>query len=1032
VPDIVRKLLPILFLSVSIVFLLPAVAPFHARAQISVTTGHTGQELAEYLLGRGIQVFNVSLTGAADICGKFTNRNSNLAMDSGVVLTSGLAKNVRTSVGINSLPGALASNDRGGRGDADIDRLLQQAGAPPALRSLDACVLEFDFVPTGDSVSFKYTFGSEEYPTYNCSDYNDLFIFYISGPGISGKKNMATVPGTNIPVAINSINNGIVNPRSNITNCEALGAGCPFTQYYVDNSNAGSIVYNGLTVTLRAVHAVRPCQIYHLKMVIADLGDGALDSGVFLEGGSFQSEYATLTYSGPTDNNGEPLLTEGCEPAQVFVRYSRPLPQAKDLQLETGGDAENFLDLSPFVPSSVTLPSGETLISFPISAVQDMFDEGDEYVTIFVSPKTCGTPIFTDSLRIRIRDYKKLNVVPDSSGVCPGNNVQLNVVSPGLSNFIWSPAAGLSNINISNPLAQPDTTTLYSVVANSTPTCRSKGTALVQVKDSASIQWIKRDISCFGNDGSITVIPGFSWVSPQYSINGSPFSPLSRFLNLSPGFYVVRVLDATGCLTSRSFTLVRLEDVTATIRLVTANCFGINGKVIVTATGGQRPYQYSLNGLNYNTDSTIILEAGPRTVFVKDDNGCTFSMPFTLLSDPPIRFNMAITPDSCRGLADGTITINANGGSGLYEYSSNGTVYQPGNRLRLTAGVYDITVRDDKECFTTLPATVPLNNTLVLDAGLDSTICEGKSFIIPATGNADAYEWSPATGLSDAQILRPLASPDVTTEYKIKGTSGLCEKTDSLTIFVNKAPFANAGNDTTICYNDKAQLNGSGSLRYIWYPAQYISNRNIANPMVYPRRTGAYWLHVIDEKGCRSLVPDSVLITVVAPVKAFAGNDTIVTINQALQLNASGGTSYIWSPPTGLNDAQIANPIAILQNHQTYQLTAITPEGCIGSTTINIKVFKGPEIYVAGAFTPNDDGNNDILFAIPAGIKKFTYFKIYNRWGKEVFSTTDYRKGWNGRLLERDQPTDAYIWMASAEDINGKTLFRKGSVVLIR
>jgi gliding motility-associated-like protein len=1018
-------------LFVSTVFLLPAVAPNHARAQISLTTGHSAQELAEYLLGRGIEVFNVSLTGADGISGKFTNRNSNLIMDSGIVLTSGLAKNVRTNIGINSLPGSFANNDRGGRGDDDIDRLLQQGGAPPTLRSQDACVLEFDFVPTGDSVSFRYTFGSEEYPAFNCSTFNDIFLFYISGPGISGKKNMATIPGTNIPVAINSINNGIVNPRTNITNCLALGPGCPYTQYYVDNSNAGSIVYNGLTVNLRASYPVRACQVYHLKMVIADIGDGAYDSGVFLEAGSFQSEYATLTYNGPLDN-GEPTLTEGCDTAQITVRYSRPLPLPKNLLFETGGNAENFLDLSPFVASSLTLPAGETQITFPLSAVQDLFEEGDEYVTIFVSPKTCGSPIFTDSLRIRIRDYKKLNVAPDSAGICPGNSVQLNVTTPGLSNFIWMPAAGLSSTTIPNPIAQPDTTTLYSVIGNSTPSCRSKGTALVQVKDSTSLQWIKRDISCFGNDGSITVIPGFSWVLPQYSINGSPFTPVNRFLNLSPGFYVVRVRDATGCLVSRSFTLVQLEDVRATIRLVTANCFGINGKVIVTATGGQRPYQYSLNGFNYQTDSTIILEAGPRTVFVKDDNGCIFSTSFTVLSDPPIRFNMIVTPDSCRGLLDGTITINANGGSGLYEYSSNGTVYQPRNLLQLTAGVYDITVRDDKECFTTLPATVPLNNTLLLDAGLDSTICEGKSFIIPATGNANDYMWLPPTGLSDPQILRPVASPVITTKYKIIATSGLCEKTDSLTIFVNKAPIANAGNDTTICYTDMAQLNGSGSVQFIWYPAQYINNRNIANPMVYPRRTQPYWLHVIDDKGCRSLLPDSLLITVVQPVKAYAGNDTIVTINQPLQLNASGGTSYIWSPPTGLNDAQIANPIAILQNHQTYQLTAITPEGCSGSTTINIKVFKGPEIYVAGAFTPNADGQNDVLFAIPAGIKKFTYFKIYNRWGKEVFTTTDYRMGWNGRLLERDQPTDTYIWMASAEDINGRVLFRKGTVVLVR
>ncbi|MBL7729056.1 MAG: choice-of-anchor L domain-containing protein, partial [Dinghuibacter sp.] len=968
------------------------------QAQININPVQSGQELVDFLLGRGIVAFNIQYNGSDFMSGIFRNRANALALDSGIVLTSGLAQNIRTDRGINSPPSVLASNDRGGRGDSDIDQILQALGAPPLIRSRDACILEFDFIPTGDTVSFRYTFGSEEYPDYNCSSFNDMFLFFISGPGITGRKNMAIVPGTaNIPVAINSINNGVVNPRSNIVNCEALGAGSPFTQFYVDNTGGSDIVYNGLTVTLRAFQAVLPCRMYHMKLVIADLGDGQFDSGVFLEAGSFQSEYATLAYNGPRNIYGEPTLTEGCDSATITINYSRPLPGNRDLLLETGGTAENSLDLSPFVLPSITLPAGQTSVSFPLSAVQDGISDDNEYLTIYVSPKSCGTPILTDSLRIRISDYKRAEVQPPRIGLCPGNGgAQLNVITPGLTNYLWTPAAGLNNTTIPNPFALPDTTTLYTVTATITSTCKAKGESLVEIKDSTSIVWYQRDISCVGNDGSITVIPGYSWVNPEFSLNGGPFTTNNIFSGLVPGWYVVTVRDATGCSLRKTFHLIALEALSATIVLTAANCFGRNGKIVVTPRGGVSPYQYSLDGLNYQTDNNITLDAGPRTLYVKDFAGCMFTLPFTLGSDAPIQFSTQITPDSCRGLADGSITITATGGSGTYKYSTNGTTFQPGNFFRLVAGTYTVTVEDDKGCFATRSQTVPLNNTVTLEAGADSTICEGKTINIRATGNALRYLWTPATGLNYDTLLQPLATPSVTTLYKITATSGLCVRTDSLTIVVNRAPVANAGPDTAICYGDNAQLQGSGSLQYVWFPAQYISNRNIANPVVYPRRTGPYWLHVISDKGCRSLLPDSVQITVVPPVRPFAGNDTIVSINQPVQLQATGGTRFIWQPATGLNNAQIANPVATLQNHQTYTITAYTPEGCSGSTTLNIKVYRGPEIYVAGAFTPNADGQNDILFAVPAGIKQFRYFRVFNRWGKEVFATNNYRNGWNG------------------------------------
>jgi hypothetical protein len=147
----------------------------------------------------------------------------------------------------------------------------------------DATVLEFDFTSTSDSVEFRYVFASEEYNEYVDLGFSDLFGFFISGPNIVGTQNIALVPNTNTPVSIDSINNGNspggVVPTGPCMNC----------QYYVDNTFGTVLEYDGHTTVLTAKAGVIPCETYHLKLVIADVGDGVFDSVFFLKVGSFKS-----------------------------------------------------------------------------------------------------------------------------------------------------------------------------------------------------------------------------------------------------------------------------------------------------------------------------------------------------------------------------------------------------------------------------------------------------------------------------------------------------------------------------------------------------------------------------------------------------------------------------------------------------------------------------------------------------------------------------------------------------------------------
>ena len=188
--------------------------------------------------------------------------------------------------------------------------------------------------------------------------------------------------------------------------------------------------------------------------------------------------------------------------------------------------------------------------------------------------------------------------------------------------------------------------------------------------------------------------------------------------------------------------------------------------------------------------------------------------------------------------------------------------------------------------------------------------------------------------------------------------------------------------------------------------------------------------------GCVSA--DIVKMINIGDVHAIASNDTLILKNVPFPLhvtyggNFNGVPTFSWSPSTGLNNAQSQNPTAILQNDITYIVTVTTPQGCEAKDSVNIIVFKGSAVYVPTGFTPNEDGKNDFLRGLYVGIKKVHYFRIYNRWGQQIFSTSSLSEGWDGTIKGVKQQTGTYVWMLKAEDIAGKIYEMKGISTLIR
>lgn len=248
------------------------------RAQIIVNNNIPVEQLViDEITGAGISASFISCSGdSVSNIGTFSG-SSNIGFGDGVIMATG---NISVCIGPNDQ--SSASLGGGTAGDVDLDSLF---GAD----TYDAFVIEFDFVPATDSIELTFVFGSEEYPEYVCSDFNDIFAFLLSGPNPDSiapydKTNIAKIPGTSLPVAINSVNPGV--PGQNYTNNGCLTLS--YSSLYVDNTTGSTIQYDGFTVPLTIYANVFADSLYHIKFAIADDYDGSYDSGVFLKKNSFK------------------------------------------------------------------------------------------------------------------------------------------------------------------------------------------------------------------------------------------------------------------------------------------------------------------------------------------------------------------------------------------------------------------------------------------------------------------------------------------------------------------------------------------------------------------------------------------------------------------------------------------------------------------------------------------------------------------------------------------------------------------------
>jgi gliding motility-associated-like protein len=416
------------------------------RAQLITNNSLNPQGLVQnILLGNGVTVSNVTYNGSPVAIAQFTAANTTLGINSGIVMTTGTTlPNGDGPQGPNDASGAGVDNNMGGF------NLLSQA--IQGTQTYNAAILEFDFIPYADTVRFKYVFGSDEYPEFappNNTTYNDVFGFFISGPGITGFQNIAKLPNGAV-VSINNVNT-ITNPFYFVNNGD--GNTAPY------NQSPQYIQYDGFTKVLEAVSQVQCGQTYHLILAIADVGDGQWDSGIFLEANSLSTITPVEiehTLSQQVFANPD-WMAEGCVTTTVTLTRQSNLNQNLTIPVQLSGTAINGLDYSG-IPASINFPPGQTTVSFNIQSLTDALVEGLETLTLtFPITDPCGnvTPLVLD---LWIQDNQPMQVTLTSSPItCPGDPVTINSqISGGVQPYTyqWSTGQNTGSITFTPATSQ--------------------------------------------------------------------------------------------------------------------------------------------------------------------------------------------------------------------------------------------------------------------------------------------------------------------------------------------------------------------------------------------------------------------------------------------------------------------------------------------------------------------------------------------------------------------------------------------------
>lgn len=660
---------------------------------ITTQSGLSITNLVEDTLINGcIQVSNVTVNNNGAY-GYFNKANSQFPFQSGIILASGPIANAQGPNDDDGISGDISSGT-----DSDL-AMLTSYGVE------DATVVQFDFIPASDTVTFRYIFGSEEFPEWANSSYNDVFGFFLSGPGISGPYsngaiNIAILPN-NQPVTIDNVHN---------------------YNYYIANPSTGApssynnaVQYDGNTIVLTATAIVTACETYHIKLAIGDAGDSALDSGVFLEAGSFVSG-ESISVVNSSQVGGEADLWEGCENYYVISREEGSEAEDEvviDILVDNSSTATEGTDFNNF-PTQIVIPAGQMTDTIFYSAYNDGLDEGHETIIIaFYTACPCGnmsTAVY-DTIWIYDAEFIKGGIqdletfycgteAPESLDLVGECNIDPNV------GYYWSTGESTSTITIT---PQSGATTYYVTM---TDACGN------EVYDSVTIRVSGINLtdvtivppSCYNEcDGYIQMDMQSDYTPFQYRYVNNLYqffpdsihnTPVNTFGNLCPGTYKITVTDAVGCFKRYEYNLQNPPPINLATGILQSDMeFCANpGTIELTAESNQPNPVFQWNNSMETASISVTPQVGTNDYWVRIFDACGNYIEDHVLvkySDMDITFTTSDDTGSCNGQANAVV----NGGIYPYSYFWQAPIGGFGNpQTGLCFGHYDVQITDAIGC----------------------------------------------------------------------------------------------------------------------------------------------------------------------------------------------------------------------------------------------------------------------------------------------------------------------------------------------
>jgi gliding motility-associated-like protein len=457
--------------------------------------------------------------------------------------------------------------------------------------------------------------------------------------------------------------------------------------------------------------------------------------------------------------------------------------------------------------------------------------------------------------------------------------------------------------------------------------------------------------------------------------------------------------------------------------------FGVTSLSNDTSRLQSTTYTYATAG-NYNV-----------SLIVKSSKGCvdTLERPIVITDSA----YLVIPKDTLICEID-TLQFNTNVNTGTIIWSPNYMISNVNSFNPLVSPdvttTYTASYISPSGCTATKSVTVKVVNEVTLLALNDTTICRTDTTQLNLNTDALYYSWTPTNLIVNPTVKNPRVFPTAQfTTFHVKASiSNKCFKEKDIVVKTVPYPVVNITGDNIICNGNNASMNATGGSTYLWTPSTFLNNVNIANPaIIKPAYSITYKVQVTDTFGCPKPVFKTFSVEVVKIIANAGPADTSIVLEQPLQLNGTSSVTnnvtYLWSPNTWLTATNISNPTANPTDNIKYYFTVTNSIGCKGIDSINVKVYTlPPDIYIPSAFSPDGDGKNDVIRPIALGIKKLENFSVYNRLGELLFTTSSINKGWDGTYKGQKQDPTTYVWQATAIDYKGKTIFRKGTVILIR